>query len=145
MTNPTTDTDLAGITVPGGYFEIAEYESAILRDTVYATASPVPHPIAAFIGAQRGMGVSVEEFFAALHTSIAEGPVLAETTIELTDDLRADHRYRVAGAVADVARKTGAAFGRFDLIRWVFTLSDDSGVVATVTNVYAVRRGEPGA
>ena len=56
--------DLIGTSVPGGTYELAGFEDWILRDTVYAGESDHAHPIAAFIGAQRGMGVSVSETMA---------------------------------------------------------------------------------
>ncbi|MGK9274056.1 hypothetical protein KXR83_23945 [Williamsia muralis] len=133
--------DLIGTSVPGGTYELAGFEDWILRDTVYAGESDHAHPIAAFIGAQRGMGVSVSEFFTLLRTSIDDGPVLAETTIELEEDIARDRTYRVEGEVRDVRRKHGAAFGDFDLITCEFRLVDDRTVAARVTNVYAVKRG----
>jgi hypothetical protein len=135
--------DLIGASVPGGTYELAGFEDWILRDTVYADDSDHAHPIAAFIGVQRGMGVSVSEFFALLRTSIDDGPVLAETTIEIEEDIARDRTYRVEGEVRDVRRKHGATLGDFDLITCEFRLLNDRTLAARVTNVYAVKRGGP--
>lgn len=138
----TDTTDLIGLRVPGGTYQLAGYKNRILRDTVYAEESAHVHPIAAFIAAQQGMGVTVDEFFTLLQSSIDDGPVLAETTIELIDDMATDRRYDVDGGVENVVRKQGAAFGAFDLVTCAFRLLDGDDVVARVTNVYAIRRKE---
>lgn len=133
---------IVGRKFPGGTYTIAGYESWLLRDAVYAEQDEVAHPIAAFIGAQRGMGMTVAELFAMMQTGIEDGPVLAECTIELAADVLPDRRYRAGGEVTGIARKHGAAFGAFDLVTCRFTLTEEDRdePVAVVTNVYAIRR-----
>lgn len=135
---------LVGRRVPGGTYTIAGYENWLLRDAVYADQNETVHPIAAFIGAQRGMGHTVAELFTLLDSDVADGPMLAECTIELAGDLVADRRYRVDGEVTGIVRKHGTALGAFDLATCRFTLSEQDNVepVAVVTNVYAIGRTE---
>jgi len=130
-----------GRRVPGGQLSIAPYESWIAHDALYSKPTATPHPIMAFIAAQRGMGCTVAELFKLLESNIADGPLLASTSIELERDLATDEEYVVAGEVTGLVRKHGAALGDFDLATCLFTLSDASGgKVATITNVYAIRR-----
>ncbi len=135
---------LVGRRVPGGEYSVAGYESWLARDALGAEASSRPHPIMAFVGAQRGMGMSVAELFRMLECDIDDGPMLAQSTIELDRDLETGREYAVTGEVTGVVRKHGAALGAFDLVTCRFDLLDaeDGGHVAGVTNVYAVRRDE---
>ncbi|HEX9832740.1 MAG TPA: hypothetical protein VGA66_06560 [Mycobacterium sp.] len=135
--------ELVGLKTPGGTYRIAGYENWLLRDAVYAEPAEQAHPIAAFVGAQRGMGCTVAELFVLLGSDINDGPVLAESIIEHHSDLVTEVPYDVEGEVIGIVRKHGAALGLFDLVTVRFTLSPHAGdVVATVTNVYAIRRGE---
>jgi hypothetical protein len=132
-----------GRSVPGGRYAIAPYESWIAHDAVYSAPTATPHPIMAFIGAQRGMGCTVAELFQLLESDIDDGPLLASTSIEIQQELVADAQYQVTGTVTDLVRKHGAALGDFDLATCVFTVSDETGrVVATVKNVYAIGRNK---
>jgi len=133
---------LVGKRVPGGTYSVAGYENWLLRDAVYAEPEGPVHPIAAFIGAQRGMGMTVAELFAMLECDINDGPVLAESTIELHEDLAVDRQYRVDGEVTGIVRKHGAAMGAFDLVTCTFTLTDGDTEVARVSNTYAIGREE---
>lgn len=133
---------LIGSRVPGGEYSIAGYENWLARDALSAAPSPRPHPIMAFIGVQRGMGVSVAGLFRLLESDVEDGPMLAQSTVDLERDLEVDRTYSVEGEVTDLVRKQGAALGAFDLVTCRFDLLDaqDGGRVATVTNVYAIRR-----
>ncbi|MGW4339973.1 hypothetical protein ACWEK5_45440 [Rhodococcus koreensis] len=133
---------LVGRKTPGGEFSIAKHENWLAHDALYSPPREVPHPIVAFIGAQRGMGLSVEELFKLLESDIEDGPVLAQTTLELTRRLEVDVTYEVSGEVLDVKHKHGKAMGHFDLVTCRFELRhhDEDDVVATVTNVYAIGR-----
>lgn len=132
---------LVGRTVPGGEYAIAPYESWLAHDAVYSEPGALPHPVMAFVAAQRGMGCTVTELFALLESDIADGPLLASTSIDIRRDLRTDERYRVEGQVLGLTRKSGAVLGTFDLVTCEFHLwADDGAPVATVRNVYAIGR-----
>lgn len=133
---------LLGARVPGGTYVVAAHENWLSRDALGARQSATPHPIMSFVGAQRGMGLSVTELFALLECDIADGPVLATSTIDLPRDLQTGTTYEVAGEVTDLQRKQGRTLGTFDLATCRFELTDprDGVVVASVTNTYAIRR-----
>ncbi|MDN5851320.1 MAG: hypothetical protein L0K86_00485 [Actinomycetia bacterium] len=133
---------VVGRTVPGGQFSIAPYESWLAHDALYASPDPDPHPVMAFVAAQRGMGCTVAELFELLESNIDDGPLLASTSIDIATDLRVDARYGVSGEVVSIDRKHGEALGAFDLVTCRFDVRDDAAVVATVTNVYAVGRNQ---
>lgn len=133
---------LKGTAVPGGSYTIAAYENWLAHDAMYSTPIATPHPIMAFIGAQRGMGLTVAELFALFDSNIDDGPVLAETAIGLEKPLQTDIKYRVSGEVVDLVRKHGKTMGAFDLVTCRFELHDPKtdDVVASVSNVYAISR-----
>lgn len=132
---------VVGRTVPGGEYQIAGYESWLAHDALYSPPAPVPHPVMAFVAAQRGMGCTVAELFRLLESDVEDRPLLARTRIDLARDLEVNERYTVRGEVTGIVRKHGAALGDFDLATCVFEVRDRRGdLVATVTNVYAIGR-----
>ncbi|MEU6573422.1 hypothetical protein [Streptomyces sp. NPDC046805] len=132
---------LIGRRVPGGTFKLADYENWLAHDALYSVPDAAPHPVMAFIAAQRGMGCSVDELFELLEADIADGPLLASTTIDIERELQTNRTYAVTGEVTGLVRKSGAALGEFDLATCTFAMSDDQDQpVGTVTNVYAIRR-----
>ena len=140
-TQPHPLAHLVGRAVPGGEYAIAPHESWLAHDALYSRPGLAPHPVMAFIAAQRGMGCTVAELFELLDASIDAGPLLASTSIEFERDLAVGERYQVSGEVTGMVRKHGAALGEFDLATCRFRLRDSSGdLVATITNVYAIRR-----
>lgn len=132
---------LVGRSVPGGDYTIASYESWLAHDALYSEPRATPHPVMAFVAAQRGMGCSVAELFTLLESDIEDGPLLASTSIETFRDLGTAEHYLVDGEVVDLVRKTGAALGAFDLVTCEFRIRDTAGEdVAMVRNVYAIGR-----
>ena len=131
---------LVGEPLPGGRWSAAAYESWLTSYAVYGEPGGPPHPVSAFIGVQRGLGLTVAELFAHLGSSIEDGPMLAECTMEFPGVVRDDQVYEVSGTVQEVRRKSGRTMGVFDLVTCRFELSSDEGPVAAVTNVYAVPR-----
>lgn len=140
--NPRSASNLVGRRVPGGTLRLEPHESWLLHEAVSSPPRPEPHPIANFVGVQRGMGTSVAGLFELLESDIADGPLLARTTIASDRDLVVGLSYDVEGVVTEVVRKRGATLGAFDLVTVRFSLSEsDTGTsVASVTNVYAIRR-----
>jgi hypothetical protein len=135
---------LVGTPLPGGRHTVAGYESWLGHDALYSEPVEEPHPVMAFVAAQRGLGVSVAELFRLWGTEMSDGPMLTESTLEFPGEFRADVEYRVRGTVVSVVRKSGRTLGVFDLLTARFELFDAAGEpVAVVTNVYALpRRGE---
>lgn len=132
---------LVGEPIPGGVWTIAGYESWLGHDALYSTPDEAPHPVMAFVAAQRGLGVTVAELFRQWGTDMADGPMLTESTLEFPGELRAEVEYEVSGTVESVVRKSGRAMGEFDLLTARFELTEHgSGTVAVVRNVYALPR-----
>jgi len=132
--------------LPGGRWAFREHESWLLHDAVYSPPEQTPHPIMAFLVAQRGLGITVAELFAMFDTDMADGPLLTESTLDLHAELCADVRYEVRGTVVSAIRKYGRTLGVFDLVTARFDVlgPDSPEPAATVTNVYALPRpGEP--
>ena len=128
--------------LPGGDWAFGEHESWLLHDAVCSTPDEAAHPIMAFIVAQRGLGVTVAELFAMFGTDMTDGPLLTESTLELTADLHPGVRYEVRGTVVSAVRKSGRTLGVFDLVTARFEVvgPDSPEPAATVTNVYALPR-----
>lgn len=149
MTAPASQTapgslqHLVGQPLPGGTWTLAGFENWLGHDALYSTPEEEPHPVMAFVAAQRGLGVSVAELFRMWGTEMSDGPMLTESTLEFPGVFRAEVRYRVTGTVESVVRKSGRTMGEFDLLTARFELSEPGGdPVAVVRNVYALpRRG----
>jgi hypothetical protein len=135
---------LVGVPLPGGRHTVRGYESWLGHDALYSEPVEEPHPVMAFIAAQRGLGVSVAELFRLWGTEMSDGPMLTESTLEFPGEFRADVEYGVRATVVSVVRKSGRTLGVFDLLTARFEVVGAGGdPVAVVTNVYALpRRGE---
>ncbi|MFC5748485.1 hypothetical protein [Actinomadura rugatobispora] len=137
---------LVGKTIPDGVWRLADYENWLGHDALYSTPEEAPHPVMAFVAAQRGLGVSVAELFRMWGTEMSDGPMLTESTLEFPGEFEAELEYRVTGTVESVVRKSGRTMGEFDLLTARFELvRPGGGTDAVVRNVYALpRRGEGG-
>jgi hypothetical protein len=136
--------DPGATVVPGGTFRIAAHENWLTHYAFYSAPDARPHPMVAFIAAQRGMGLSVAELFQVLDFDIEDGPLLAESFLEFNRPLSEGVEYAVSGRVAAVERKRGRKLGEFDLVTCVFDVTDPGAgeaPAATVTNIYALPRG----
>ena len=135
---------LVGHRLPGGRYSLAPHENFLLHDALYSTPTPRPHPLAAFVAAQRGMGVSVAELFRLFESDIDDGPLLVECGLEFHRELTEATEYEVGGVIDAVERRTSRRIGDFDRITCRFTLTDPASgqVAATVTNVFAIPRRE---
>jgi len=132
---------LVGSAIPGGSWTLAPHENWLGHDALYSVPTDEPHPLMAFVAAQRGLGVSVEELFRSWGTEMTDGPMLTESTLEFPGRFRAGVEYRVTGSVESVVRKSGRTMGVFDLLTACFELHEANGeVVAVVRNVYALPR-----
>lgn len=140
---PATFEHLVGSAIPGGSWAIAPHENWLGHDALYSEPAEEPHPLMAFVAAQRGLGIDVAELFRSWGCEMSDGPMLTESTLELPGRLRADVEYRVSGNVESVVRKSGRTMGVFDLLTARFELREhDGALVAVVRNVYALPRRE---
>jgi hypothetical protein len=133
---------LPGTAIPGGRWTLRPHENWLAHDALYSAPADAPHPVLAFVGAQRGLGVPVAGLFVLFGTAMEEGPLLTDCTIELAGELRVGIEYRVTGQVLAAERKTGRRLGVFDLVTARFSIAEPATgePVATVTNTYALRR-----
>lgn len=132
---------LVGAPIPGGTWTLAEYENWLGHDALYSEPAQAPHPLMAFVAAQRGLGVSVAELFRSWGTEMDDGPMLTESTLEFPGEFRAGVEYQVTGTVESVIRKSGRTMGEFDLLIARLELAGPDGVaVAVVRNTYALPR-----
>lgn len=138
--------DLAGRELPSGTARLEPYQNWLLHDAFYSQPRPEPHPVAAFVLANRGIGVSLADLFTLFGSDISDGPLLAESQLELHRPLAEDADYEVRGEITAVERRRSRRIGPFDRITCRFDLFQDGTPAATVTNVFAVpRHGEDGA
>ena len=141
-------TSLIGREIPVGTYRWRTFENFLASEALYAEEPDSVHPLAAFVIAQRGMAMTVDELFELLGCSMADGPLLANTRMQYFGDLAADHDYRVGGEIESVERKSGKALGVFDLVVCRFDVQDagTGEILASVRNTYAIpRRGEVAA
>src|SRR5690606_13194905 len=75
---------VVGHQLPGGSFEIAEYERWLGHDAMLAPPLPpgLLHPVWIMLGALRGMGVSIEELVGLAEAAPTDGVLFGETTLE---------------------------------------------------------------
>jgi len=137
--------DLAGRELPPGTARLEPYQNWLLHDAFYSQPRPEPHPVAAFILANRGIGISLADLFTLFGSDINDGPLLAESQLELHRPLAEDADYEVRGEITAVERRRSRRIGPFDRITCRFDLFQDGAPAATVTNVFAVPREPKGA
>ena len=131
---------LAGRQLPPGSARLEPYQNWLLHDAFYSPPRPEPHPVAAFVLANRGIGISQADLFRLFGSDIDDGPLLAESSIELHRPLAEDADYEVRGVVESVERRRSRRIGPFDRITCRFDLFSGGAPAAIVTNVFAVPR-----
>jgi hypothetical protein len=131
---------LAGQRLPSGRAQLEPYQNWLLHDAFYSEPQSEPHPVAAFVLANRG--ISVADLFALFGSDINDGPLLASSAIELHRPLAEDASYEVRGVIESVERRRSRRIGPFDSITCRFDLFEAGALAATVTNVFAVPRPE---
>jgi hypothetical protein len=134
---------LTGRQLPPGSARLEPYQNWLLHDAFYSQPHTEPHPMAAFVLANRGSGLSVAGLFTLFGSDINDGPLLAECGIDLHRPLAEGADYQVRGIIESVEHRTSRRIGPFDRITCRFDLYEAGDLAATVTNVYAVPR--PGA
>jgi hypothetical protein len=126
---------------PGGRSRIEPYVDWLVRDIVGAAPDEAfLHPVVAFLAAQGGVGIELEEVFALFGSTSADGPMLGEWAVEFARPLRPDIEYVVRAVVEDARRKTGRS-GALDLVTLLIELVGPDGAVhAQVRPTYVFRR-----
>ena len=126
---------LVGVEFPVGEFTIEGYEHWLAADAVDSPPLPagVAHPMYAYYAALGGMGLTLDELFAMVGSSAADGPMFGEAGLEFREVMRVGGTYRVEGGITGVARKTGKRAGVFDIVSFELRVVDPSGTVAAVS------------
>jgi hypothetical protein len=102
---------LAGHQLPSGSARLEPYQNRLLHDAFYSPPRPEPHPVAAFVLANRGIGIALGDLFRLFGSDINDGPLLAESSIELHRPLAEDADYEVRGVVESVERRRSRRIG----------------------------------
>lgn len=134
---------LVGVEFPAGEFTIEGYEHWLTADAIGSPPLPtgVAHPMYAYYAALGGMGLTLDELFAMVGSSAADGPMFGEAGLEFREVMRVGETYRVQGGITGAARKTGRRAGVFDIVSFELRVVDSSGTVAAVsTNSFVFPR-----
>jgi hypothetical protein len=133
---------LVGREFPGGTYTVDPETHGALVEAIGSRREPggVAHPVIAFYGATRGLGVTLDELFALAGASADDGPMLGEVELELRRPLLIGATYTVRGSISAVDRKQGARTGTFDVVTCRLELSDGDDVAVVVSNSYVFPR-----
>ena len=125
--------EVVGRRFPDGRFTIEPHEAWLSADALYSPPLPdgVAHPMYIYYVGLVGMGITLDELFAMVHSSAAEGPMFGELSLEQHRPLRLGETVTIQGEVVDVTRKGGKS-GTFDIVTFVLTVVDADGDVAGV-------------
>jgi hypothetical protein len=138
---------LIGTSFPGGRYTIEPYRHWLMTDAVeQAPSSSGPaSPMEVYFGAMAGLGLSLDELFALVGASAADGPMFGEAEIEQRLPLRIGETYDVRGGITGIVRKEGRRAGVFDIVTFRLELVDAAGEVAGVcTNSFVFPRRDRG-
>ena len=95
-----------------------------------------------YYAAIAGMSPSLDDIFAAAHSSAAEGPMFGEAGLDILQPLRVGGTYRIEGGFTGVERKESKRLGFMDLVTFELRVIDSDGDVAVVsTNTFVFPRG----
>jgi hypothetical protein len=124
-----------GVTLPPGTYRLgAERHDKLLA----ALGSRAPedgsaHPLATWLIAMGGIGVSIAELFAAAGVPLEDGPMLGSAELEQERPLAIDATYAVTGQVTELVEKTGRKLGRFDVLTIRLEVAQDGARAARLT------------
>jgi hypothetical protein len=134
---------LVGTSFPGGRYTIEPYRHWLTADAVgdAPTSSGTASPMQIYFGAMAGLGLTLDELFALVGSSAADGPMFGEAEIEQRRPLRIGETYDVRGGITGIVRKEGRRAGIFDILTFRLELVDSEGEVAGVaTNSFVFPR-----
>jgi hypothetical protein len=134
---------LVGTSFPGGRYTIEPYRHWLMADAVgeAPASSGKAGPMQIYFGAMAGLGLTLDELFALVGSSAADGPMFGEAEIEQRRPLRIGETYDVRGGITGIVRKEGRRAGVFDILTFRLELVGDDGEVAGVaTNSFVFPR-----
>ena len=135
--------DVRGISLDGSqpYVIDAAENAALCRSTgVEPATDGTAHPIYYFIATQIGMGLSVAQFCAAFDFDVADGPMMAGTSVNFRKPLKVATPYLVRGEILGATRKHSRKLGVMDVGDYRLSLISNDEVVAEVTNSWILPR-----
>jgi hypothetical protein len=134
---------ISGNALPGGEYRITAEENRRLCETVHAVpaADGSAHPIYAYIAAQSGMGLSIEELPTLCEFDVADGPLFSNCHTRHLSALRTEETYFIGAEILTLTRKPSRKLGVIDVLEFHLTMSDATGErVAEVTNTWILPR-----
>lgn len=136
----------AGSRLPGGTYRLGteRHDRLVAALGGVAPADGAAHPVAAWVIGMGGMGLSLEELFAAVGVHMDDGPMLGGHETEIDRPLQPEMTYTVTGEIASIESKTGRRMGRFDVMRVELQILEPDGRrAATCVNIVVLPRGGP--
>ena len=122
---------LIGTSFPGGRYTIEPYRHWLMTDAVgdMPTSSGAANPMEIYHGAMGGLGITLDELFAMVGSSAADGPMFGEAEIEQVLPLLVGDTYDVRGGITGIVRKEGKS-GVFDILTFKLELMNEAGEIA---------------
>ena len=95
-----------------------------------------------YYAAIAGMAPSLDDIFAAAHSSAEEGPMFGEAGLEIKRPLQVGGTYRIEGGFTAAERKESKRLGFMDLVTFELKVIEDGGDVAVISkNTFVFPRG----
>jgi len=119
----------AGSELPGGTYALGGQRHADLMRAMGSTAPAdgSAHPVAGWLIAFGGMGVTIGELFEAVGVPMEDGPMLGGCKLELHRPLGIETAYAVTARIATIEEKTGRKLGRFDVMTLKISCAEPGG------------------
>jgi hypothetical protein len=132
---------IVGTELPAGSFSITAADQAHLAAALGGEYGSDPHPIWAYIAAQRGIGIGVAELCALADFDVNDGPMLGSVALRFSGPLELGVEYAVTGEIVGYERKHGRTAGTFDVLTFRERLvAPDGAEVASTTNTFILSR-----
>jgi hypothetical protein len=140
---PPAPDPVVGTPLPGGTYTFDERRHGRLLDVLggVAPADGSAHPLAVWVIAMGGAGISIEDLFAAQGVAMEHGPMLGGHAFVLHRPLPVPDDYVVRAAIVSIDEKVGRRRGPFGVMTIRFEIADHAGVpAASCTNVMILPR-----
>lgn len=116
---------LSGHRLPGGEIVFPSHQVWLGNEAMgVGGGSDHMNPLWFLLVALRGMGTTIGELVAVAETSMDEGVLFGEMSIEQDLPLEPDVTYRVGGAIDSVVRREGRS-GMFDVLEFSLNVVDE--------------------
>ncbi|MDR3069434.1 MAG: hypothetical protein LBU38_00275 [Propionibacteriaceae bacterium] len=127
---------VVGYQLPGGTFEVAEYERFLSHDAILSPRLPagVLHPTWVLLGALRGMGMTMEEVAEIAGAGKDDVVMFGQSSIDQVIGLKTAVPYVVAGKIASLTRKEGKRGGIMHSYEVELTISTGDGQLCAVSS-----------